>query len=271
MVTGASRPRSADGAGGLVSTADDLLAFARMLLGGGKPVLPPAAVAEMTRDQLTPAQKAHGGLGPDFFDEVSWGFCTSVVTAGPRAGAFGWAGGFGTTWLADPARDLTVIVLTQRTFEGPAAARRARANCRRGLTPRPDPPAGLHSGGSPSLSPEECWPMVNGCPPPGHPGDRPPLTCLRPAPDAPRIDRAQEPAGDRLTPAAQTADTICVRAWPPGRRARLTIRPGDYDGTPPSPPLCCTGRPSGRACLATRLASQSTVCTSLRATHPGTA
>jgi CubicO group peptidase (beta-lactamase class C family) len=74
-------------------------------------------VAEMTRDQLTPAQKARGALGLGFFDEIGWGFCTSVVTAGPRAGAFGWAGGFGTTWLADPVRDLTVIVLTQRMFD----------------------------------------------------------------------------------------------------------------------------------------------------------
>jgi len=114
-------PTFPDGAGGLVSTADDLLALARMLLGHGQPVLPPAAIAEMTRDQLTPAQKAHGGLGPGFFDAVSWGFCTSVLTAGPRAGAFGWAGGFGSTWLADPARDLTVIVLTQRALEGPEA------------------------------------------------------------------------------------------------------------------------------------------------------
>jgi CubicO group peptidase (beta-lactamase class C family) len=112
-------PTFPDGAAGLVSTADDLLAFARMLLASGNPVLSPAAVAEMTRDQLTPAQKGYSGLGPDFFDEVGWGFCTSVVTAGPRTGAFGWAGGFGTTWLADPARDLTVIVLTQRALEGP--------------------------------------------------------------------------------------------------------------------------------------------------------
>jgi CubicO group peptidase (beta-lactamase class C family) len=115
-----SRPRAfSDGAAGLVSTADDLLAFSRMLLRGGDPVLPPDLVAEMTRDQLTPAQKAAGGLGPDFFTGVGWGFCTSVVTAGPRAGAFGWAGGFGTTWLADPGRDLTVIVLTQRMFDSP--------------------------------------------------------------------------------------------------------------------------------------------------------
>jgi CubicO group peptidase (beta-lactamase class C family) len=115
-----SRPQAfSDGAAGLVSTAGDLLAFSRMLLRGGDPVLPPDLVAEMTRDQLTPAQKAAGGLGPDFFTGVSWGFCTSVVTAGPRAGAYGWAGGFGTTWLADPGRDLTVIVLTQRMFDSP--------------------------------------------------------------------------------------------------------------------------------------------------------
>jgi len=115
-----SGPRAfCDGASGLVSTVDDLLAFSQMLLRGGDTVLPASLVAEMTRDQLTPAQKAHGGLGPGFFTAVGWGFCTSVVTAGPRAGAFGWAGGFGTTWLADPAQDLTVIVLTQRMFDGP--------------------------------------------------------------------------------------------------------------------------------------------------------
>jgi CubicO group peptidase (beta-lactamase class C family) len=115
-----SRPQAfSDGAAGLVSTAGDLLAFSRMLLRGGDPVLPRDLVAEMTRDQLTADQKAAGGLGPDFFTGVSWGFCTSVVTAGPRAGAFGWAGGSGVTWLADPGRDLTVIVLTQRMFDSP--------------------------------------------------------------------------------------------------------------------------------------------------------
>ena len=68
-----SKPQEfADGAAGLVSTADDLLAFSRMLLRGGDPVLPREAAAEMTRDQLTPAQKAHGGLGATFFDGLSW-------------------------------------------------------------------------------------------------------------------------------------------------------------------------------------------------------
>ena len=108
-------PVFGDGAAGLVSTADDLLAFARMLLRSGAPVLPADAVRAMTTDQLTPAQKARGGLLPGFFDGRSWGFCQAVYDSG----AFGWDGGLGTSWLVDPVQDLTVIVLTQRMFESP--------------------------------------------------------------------------------------------------------------------------------------------------------
>jgi len=110
-------PAFGDGASGLLSTADDLLAFARMLLNGGAGVLTADAARAMTTDQLTPAQKARGGLGPDFFTGRSWSFCQSVLDSG----AFGWDGGLGTSWLVDPAHDLTVIVLTQRMFESAAA------------------------------------------------------------------------------------------------------------------------------------------------------
>jgi CubicO group peptidase (beta-lactamase class C family) len=109
-----SHPRAfEDGGAGLVSTVDDLLAFARMLLRGGEPVLSAAAVQAMTTDQLTDAQKSHGGLGPDFFVGRSWSFCQSVLASG----AYGWNGGFGSSWLVDPNHDLVVIVLTQRMFE----------------------------------------------------------------------------------------------------------------------------------------------------------
>jgi CubicO group peptidase (beta-lactamase class C family) len=111
-----SPPAFGDAAAGLVSTADDLLAFARMLLRGGAPVLSPDGVGQMTKDQLTPEQR--GGAGA-FFDHQSWGFCQGVVIDGPRAGAYGWDGGLGTSWLVDPVRDLVVIVLTQRLFENP--------------------------------------------------------------------------------------------------------------------------------------------------------
>ena len=114
-------PAFPDGAAGLVSTVDDLAAFARMLLAGGRGpsgerVLSVELVRAMTSDQLTPAQKARGGLGQGFFEGRSWGFCQAV----DKSGAYGWDGGFGTSWLVDPVRELVVIVLTQRMFESPA-------------------------------------------------------------------------------------------------------------------------------------------------------
>jgi CubicO group peptidase (beta-lactamase class C family) len=133
-------PAFADGGAGLVSTADDMLAFAKMLLadgaipgietrdgatragaipggevsrGGGGRVLSADSVAAMCSDQLTSAQKEHGGLGPGFFSGRSWGFCQAVY----GDGSFGWDGGFGSSWRVDPAHDLVVIVLAQRMFE----------------------------------------------------------------------------------------------------------------------------------------------------------
>jgi CubicO group peptidase (beta-lactamase class C family) len=108
-------PVFGDAAAGLVSTVDDLLAFARMLLRDGGPVLTPDAAGAMTRDQLTPEQRS-----PDiaaFLGDRSWAYCQSVTVTGERAGSFGWDGGLGTSWHVDPVRDLTVIVLTQRQFE----------------------------------------------------------------------------------------------------------------------------------------------------------
>ena len=115
----ASPPALGDGGAGLVSTVDDLLAFARMFMRGGDPVLTADAVRQMTTDQLTDEQKERDGTG--FLDGRSWAFCQSVILDGPYAGAFGWDGGLGTSWLVDQARDLVVIVLTQRLFDNAAA------------------------------------------------------------------------------------------------------------------------------------------------------
>jgi CubicO group peptidase (beta-lactamase class C family) len=115
--TWSRRPAFEDGAAGLLSTVDDLHAFASMLLHGGAPVLSAESARAMCTDQLTPEQKAGGGLGPDFFAHQSWSYCQAVQDSG----AFGWDGGLGSSWLVDPAAGLVVIVLTQRLFESPAA------------------------------------------------------------------------------------------------------------------------------------------------------
>ncbi|HET6985847.1 MAG TPA: serine hydrolase domain-containing protein [Kribbella sp.] len=102
-------PSFPDASGGLISTADDFHAFARMLLAGGERVLSPAAVAEMTTDQLTPTQRAAAVdfLGPD----TGWGYGLSV-----GGGRYGWAGGLGTLWSTTPADETISILLTQRAL-----------------------------------------------------------------------------------------------------------------------------------------------------------
>lgn len=105
------------GAGGLVSTADDFLTFARMLLDkgvhGGTRVLSERSVEAMTTNHLTPAQIESGGM---FLGGAGFGYQMAVTVEpgehGP-AGQYGWSGGFGTDWFNDPHAGLTAIALTQ--------------------------------------------------------------------------------------------------------------------------------------------------------------
>lgn len=118
-------PAFEQGDGGLVSTADDYLAFVRMLLAGGehdgRRILSAEAVAAMTRNHLTPAQRKDGEI--ILQAGQGWGYGMSVAVektpGGAPAGTIGWSGGFGTKWQSDPARQLTTILLTQRMFDGP--------------------------------------------------------------------------------------------------------------------------------------------------------
>ncbi|WP_131737986.1 serine hydrolase domain-containing protein [Actinomadura roseirufa] len=110
-------PALPDGAAGLVSTAADYLAFARMLHSGGvhdgERVLSRPAVELMTTDQLGAGQHA-AALGA----ARGWGLGVSVVLRRDELyatpGRYGWDGGLGTTWANDPAEDLVAILLTQR-------------------------------------------------------------------------------------------------------------------------------------------------------------
>lgn len=114
------------GGGGHVSTIDDFLTFGRMLSNGGehrgRRLLSRDSVAAMLTDQITPEQKAASPFFPDFWDTHGWGLGIAVVTApddiSPTPGRFGWWGGFGTTFWADPATDTVALLFTQRMMSG---------------------------------------------------------------------------------------------------------------------------------------------------------
>jgi len=113
-------------AGGLYSTVDDYLKFARMLLGGGKlgevRILERSTVDRMTTNHLTLEQRkglpfggANGywkgqgfGLGVAIKDDPTVDTPELGIAS---VGAFGWPGVFGTWWEADPEKDMILIFM----------------------------------------------------------------------------------------------------------------------------------------------------------------
>ena len=110
------------GAGGLASTADDMLAFGRMLLNRGlygrERILSRPAVQLMTLDTMTAEQKTLPSFFPGFWETHGWGLGLAVVTRrhdlGPSPGSFGWDGAFGTSMWIDPNEGLVGVLMTQR-------------------------------------------------------------------------------------------------------------------------------------------------------------
>jgi CubicO group peptidase (beta-lactamase class C family) len=125
----ASPPVFESGAGGLVSTVDDLLAFGEMMLKGGKygneRILSRRSVEVMTTDQITPGQKALSDFFPGFWESHGWGFGLSIVTRrddlSATPGRYGWDGGYGTSWYVDPKEELIGILMTQRVWDASGA------------------------------------------------------------------------------------------------------------------------------------------------------
>lgn len=126
--------RFQSGGGGLVSTADDYLRFARMLLGRGR-------LQGDLRDRMSgPRLLSHASvdlmrsnfLGRDqrripAFNHVVWagqGFGLGLAIVDDPAqqrvlgyrskGSFGWPGALGTSWFADPVEDMIGILMIQR-------------------------------------------------------------------------------------------------------------------------------------------------------------
>jgi CubicO group peptidase (beta-lactamase class C family) len=131
-------PAFQGGGGGLVSTVDDYHAYFRMLLNHGvhrgERILSRPAVELMTTNRLTPEQQAvrsamatdsvHISFGQG--QQGGWGFGMAVRTyRGDYAplGQYGWDGGSGTSTYADPANQVTGLLLTQVGMSVPDSAR----------------------------------------------------------------------------------------------------------------------------------------------------
>ncbi len=114
------------GSGGLVSTADDLLAFGRMLVDGGEGpggrVLGAASVARL----LAPGEPS--ALDQPFLEGQSWSLGGSVDVVERRPwevlGRYGWIGGSGTALYVYPAAGQVAVWLTQRELAGADDAER---------------------------------------------------------------------------------------------------------------------------------------------------
>ena len=112
-----NRKRTPYPAGGLYSTAGDVVAFYQMILNGGtykgKRVLKKESVTLMTRTQT-------GDIKTGFVDGMSWGLGFQVVktpmevTASLSAGTYGHGGAYATQSWADPKTGRIVVLMIQR-------------------------------------------------------------------------------------------------------------------------------------------------------------
>jgi CubicO group peptidase (beta-lactamase class C family) len=118
-------PKFCGGGGGLVSTADDYLKFARMMLGGGEAdgvrLLKPETVELMVRNRLTDEQRAILVRDEPHWEGEGFGLGVGIdIDAPTRArfgpstnGAYGWLGALGTWFRVDPSENMVMIYLVQ--------------------------------------------------------------------------------------------------------------------------------------------------------------
>lgn len=97
------------GHAGVFANANDLATFAHSMLSGGSPILRPETVALFTSRQSTPAGTSRA---------LGWDTPSSPSQSGKylSATAFGHLGYTGTSLWIDPARELSVTLLTNRTW-----------------------------------------------------------------------------------------------------------------------------------------------------------
>lgn len=116
------------GGAGLVSTIDDYAKFASMLLNKGtflgKQILLPAAVDYMTTHRLTPEQQKGFDQELPGMHGFSYGNLLRVMTDPWKtsfasvSGEYGWDGWLGCYFANIPSKDMTILMMMQRTDTG---------------------------------------------------------------------------------------------------------------------------------------------------------
>lgn len=132
-----TRPAYESGGAGLCSTIDDYAKFSQMLLGGGiyrgTRVLSSRTVEYMTTAHILPAQRA-GIEAWESLKGYTYGNLMRIMTAPEEAaglasrGEYGWDGWLGTYMMNDPAHDLTLLIMQQKTDSGTTAYTRRMRN-----------------------------------------------------------------------------------------------------------------------------------------------
>jgi len=97
------------GHAGLFSTAEDLARFAHAMLNGGSPILRPETIAEFTRRESAPAGTTR---------TLGWDTPSAPSQSGNHFGpcSYGHLGYTGTSLWIDPSRQLSITLLTNRTW-----------------------------------------------------------------------------------------------------------------------------------------------------------
>ena len=111
------------GAGGLASTVDNYLTFARMLLNKGEVdgvrILSRKSVELMTIDHMPEEPHRRFFIRPDFWRGAGFGFGFEITTKrfnlGPSVGSFWWNGATGVGWTVDPHEDMILLRFIQRS------------------------------------------------------------------------------------------------------------------------------------------------------------
>ena len=103
------------GGGGMSGTAPNFLAFLEAIRQGGAPVIGKSSVDALSKDAIGNMMV----MGPGATFSLGWSIVTDAALGAPQSlGTWRWGGVYGNSWFVDPARALSVVVITNTAIAG---------------------------------------------------------------------------------------------------------------------------------------------------------